>query len=305
MKYFFIFSMFTITVWAQNENQYKVDGLYDIGYNANNLGYYDIAIEAFTEALILDSTNLSCIANRAYSYKAIENYELSVHEYTKAISIMPYQLFYNMRGLSYDNLGLYEKAIDDFDSAIAMNDSLPYAYYNKGRMLYLLNQTSKAIEYHQTALSLVVKGDERADMLNSLANIYFYTEDYTNSLLLFTEIVELNQEWSYTYLRIGDINRRLENTVKSINAYDKAIMYDDVDPLAYYYRGEMKFNNQVEDWPESKIDFLKYIELVPEDPSGYSSLGYVSWFWQDPKYCEYLQKSCELGDCELFNKLCK
>ena len=304
MKYLFIFSMLSLTAYSQNDNQYKIQGLYDIGYSANNLGYYDIAINAFSEALILDSMNLSCIANRAYSYNAIENYELSIQEYTKAIGIKPYQLFHNMKGLSYGELGLYEKAIDDFDSAIEMNDSLPYAYYNKGRMLYLLNQIPNAISYHQTALSLVDAVDERADMLNSLAKIYFDIEDYQNSLKLFKEIITLNYESSFTYLRIGDINRRLENTSESIDAYDKAINYSDVSPLAYLYRGKMKFMS-VDDWDDSKTDLQKYIELVPEDPEGYSSLGGLLWFLEDPQYCDYLKMACERGECMLFNEMCK
>jgi tetratricopeptide (TPR) repeat protein len=120
-------------------------------------------------------------------------------------------------------------------------------------------------------LSLVVEADERADMLYSLANIYFDTKDYQNSLKLFKEIISLIQESSFTYLRFGDVYRRLEYTKGSIDACDIAIAYDYVSPLAYLYRGEMKFIIDVEDWPESKIDLQKYIELVPEDPEGYCS----------------------------------
>lgn len=197
-----------------------IEELSDFGYLANEQGYYDLAIQCFNEALIMDSTNLFCIANRAWSYHAIGDYQKSIIEYTRAINIEPNYLFYNVRGLSYEDMGEYKKALTDFENAIYMNKSIPHPYYNKGRMLLHFDKINKAIEFHKKALELVERYDERADILNSLDGIYFEIEDYDNSLECFNEIIDLNFASSYTYIRIGDIYRRTDKIEKSIDAYD-------------------------------------------------------------------------------------
>lgn len=297
-----------ISIKAQHNftEEETIDGLSDIGFLANNLGYYDLAIHAFSEALAIDSTNLFCIANRAFSYHGYGNYQTSILEYTKAIDIMPYHLFYNIRGLSYEEMGEYKKALTDFENAISINDSTPHSYYNKGRILLHFEKTDKAITFHQKALDLVEREDERADILNSLGKIYFEIEDYENSLKCFLDITYLNQATSYTHSRIGDIYRRTDKIEKSIDAYTVAIdTFDYVEPLAYLYRAKMNIIHDFEQWPKSIEDILKYIELSPEDPIGYETYGGLLYMTQDDSYCDYLKIACEKGSCDIYYEICK
>ena len=308
--YITIFNIFFLntSIQAQNNNSVyeTIEELSNVGYWANEQGYYNVAIEAFNEALILDSTNLFCIANRAWSYSAIGDYEKSIIEYTRAINIKPHQNFYNVRGLSYENLGEYKKAINDFENAISMDDTIPHPYYNKGRMLSHLDKINKAIEFHQKALELVERDDERADILNSLGGIYFEIEDYDNSLECFNEIIGLNFASSYTHCRIGDIYRRTDEIEKSVDAYDIAIdTFDYVEPLAYLYRAKMNIIENFEQWPKCKIDLLKYIELSPEDPIGYETYGGLLYMTQDDRYCDFLKIACDKGSCDIFYEICK
>ena len=283
-----------------------IEELSNFGYLANEQGYYNLAIEAFNEALIMDSTNLFCIANRAWSYNAIGDYQKSIIEYTRAINIEPNYLFYNVRGLLYEDMGEYKNALTDFENAIYKNESIPHPYYNKGRMMLHFDKINKAIEFHQKALELVERDDERADMLNSLGGIYFEIEEYDNSLKCFNEIIDINLASSYTLTRIGDIYRKTDKIEKSIDAYDLAIdTFDYVEPLAYLYRAKMNIIENFEQWPNCKTDLLKYIELSPEDPIGYETYGGLLYMTQDDRYCDFLKIACEKGSCEIFYEICK
>ena len=297
-----------ISIQAQNKNSLDetIAELSNAGYWANEQAYYNLAIGAFNDALILDSTNLFCIANRAWSYNAIGDYEKSILEYTRAINLKPHQNFYNMRGLSYENLGEYKKALTDFENAISMNDTIPHPYYNTGRMLLHFDKINKAIEFHKKALELVEREDESADILNSLGEIYFEIEEYDNSLKCFSEIIDLTFASSYTFTRIGDIYRRTDKIEKSIDAYDMAIdAFDYVEPLAYLYRAKMNIIENFEKWPNCKKDLLKYIELSPEDPIGYETYGGLLYMTKDDRYCAYLKIACEKGSCDIFYEICK
>ena len=283
-----------------------IEELSNFGYMANQQGYYDLAIKCFNEALIMDSTNLFCIANRAWSYNAIGDYQKSIIEYNRAINIEPNYLFYNNRGLSYELMGKYKEALTDFENAIYMNELIPHPYYNKGRMLLHFDKIDKAIELHQKALELVEIDNERADMLNSLGEIYFEIEDYDNSLECYNEIIDLNFASSYTLTRIGDIYRRTNKIKKSINAYNNAIeTFDYVEPLAYLYRAKMNIIENFDKCPECTNDLIKYIELSPEDPIGYETYGVLLYMTQDDRYCDFLKIACEKGSCEIFYRICK
>ena len=295
-------------VFCQNQNNKEqiIEELSNAGYWANEQGYYNLAIGAFKDALILDSTNLFCIANRAWSYHAIGDYEKSIIEYTRAINIKPHPLFYNIRGLSYESISEYKKALTNFENAIAINDTIPHPYYNKGRILLHFNKIKKAIKFHLKALELIELDDERADVLNSLGEIYFEIEEYDNSLDCFNEIIDLNFASSYTFTRIGDIYRRTDEIDKSLDAYDIAIEnFDYIEPLAYLYRAKMNIIQNFDKWSLSKTDLLKYIELSPEDPIGYETYGGLLYMTQDDRYCDFLKIACEKGSCDIFYEICK
>jgi protein O-mannosyl-transferase len=61
---------------------------------------------------------------------------------------------YNNRGLSFVEMGQQEKAIEDFDRAIALDSRFPFAYNNRGVALYKMGQLDGAMKDLNTAISL-------------------------------------------------------------------------------------------------------------------------------------------------------
>ena len=55
-----------------------------------------------------------------------------MHTYMQAIGKDPmhFKAFFN-RGFSYDKIGDYDKAIDDYTKAVQLDSSSAYAYYNR------------------------------------------------------------------------------------------------------------------------------------------------------------------------------
>ena len=48
-----------------------------------------------------------------------------------------FKAYFN-RGFAYDKLGLYDQAIKDYSSALEIDPSNVYAYYNRGYLFYIL-----------------------------------------------------------------------------------------------------------------------------------------------------------------------
>ena len=61
--------------------------------------------------------------------------------------------YYN-RGLSYDDLGQYQRAIEDYNKAIELNPKFAYAYNNKGNIFLQQGSYDLAIEAIEKSLEL-------------------------------------------------------------------------------------------------------------------------------------------------------
>ena len=82
---------------------------------------------------------------------------------------------YLLRGRYYTEYGQFEKALDNFDRAIAINPNYSPAYIHKGTMLaWTMNDYVSGIENLHRALNLVY-GNERPQVLYLLGNFYMNT----------------------------------------------------------------------------------------------------------------------------------
>ncbi len=111
----------------------------------------------------------------------------AVDLYTRLIIVSPNHFIYNHRGLVYFTLSEYDKAIDDFTTAIKMAPNDTRVYTNRGLTYRMLKK-------------------------------------YDESLADFNKSVELNPLWpdtfygrSLTYYDLGDIQRALEDCDKAIS----------------------------------------------------------------------------------------
>ena len=78
-----------------------------------------------------------------------------MHFHDEAIRLNPqYAIAYYRRGLSYYDLGQYERAIQDYDGAIRLNPQHAAAYYVRGMGYEGLGKTKEAELDYQKAKDL-------------------------------------------------------------------------------------------------------------------------------------------------------
>ena len=83
--------------------------------------------------------------NRGLEYNALGQYERAIQSYDEAIRLNPqYGNPYNKRGVAYSNLGQYERAIQSYDEAIRLNPEYATVYYNRGLAYEALGNSIKA-----------------------------------------------------------------------------------------------------------------------------------------------------------------
>lgn len=120
--------------------------------------------------------NFSALFNRAEYYLAEGRNKEAIEDYTKAISLRPYDPhLYLSRGVAYGKLNMHAKALHDFNKAEKLDPSRHETYRNKSIIYIRLGQYDKAYSELKKYVSLNPGDPEiwsTLESLNKLRNRY-------------------------------------------------------------------------------------------------------------------------------------
>lgn len=89
-------------------------------------------IEDYTRALEVEPGNSFAFYNRGITWDRLGQYRKAIEDFTRAIEIDPGNAdFYHNRGFSLRKDGRFEEAIADYSQAIRLNPKHCRAYYNR------------------------------------------------------------------------------------------------------------------------------------------------------------------------------
>ena len=98
------------------------DYYFNLGYEYQYNNEYNKAIEAFTEAIKLDSKNFMNYRQRSSVYKLKVEYDLAIKDITESIKLELYPFTaYIDRGEIYLEKDNYDNAVKDFEKALEIN----------------------------------------------------------------------------------------------------------------------------------------------------------------------------------------
>lgn len=111
------------------------------------MGDYYAAIDDYAKVIELDSNYIQAYVQRAYAFLSTKQNMAAFIFFTKAINKDPKQPadVYYARGFTYQELGSYQQALDDYKKAIELNPDLAGAHQNSGNCYYALKDYSNAL----------------------------------------------------------------------------------------------------------------------------------------------------------------
>lgn len=181
---------------------YQSDQLWNCqGLAYDNLGQYELAIEAYDKAIALNPDYVWSWNNRGDAYSKLGENDKALSDFQKAISLSPAQSF-----VSWNNVGklyyqqqdyqqaitayeealkvepkylpaliglgnaqkasqLYSQALDSYDQALAVNPNYHEAWFGKGSVSEYLRDYTSAKEYYQRAFKLKPDWQAASDAL--------------------------------------------------------------------------------------------------------------------------------------------
>lgn len=290
-------------------NQSEIE-LRDAGVEALDSGDYDNAIDLFNQALGKSIGKVTDLEIDINYYKAAAQFKAGYFEdaaktYTYLIKYDKdnYEAYF-LRGSIYADEGEIGEAITDYDAAVAideknyllyiqiyenlnalgytdqglvyLNDALQVAdksangKYYKGRIYYLLGQTSEATSNLQAAVD--------KDVIEAklyLAKIYQDAGEYDKAQALLTEYAESDEVTSDALATLGDIELAGGNYENALGYYQAGLTLDSIDNMPALMKGQVAALEKLDRYSEAKDILTQYLEIYPDDEEAAKELIFL------------------------------
>lgn len=170
--------------------------LFNIATTLYELKDYPGGITVATQAIGLDSTSAPAYFCRARCYGVLGNYASAISDYTVAIKLDPQEFSYFNRGLCKFHLEYWREAIDDFTIGLEKNPDEYLAYLYRGNCREELGEFDRALEDYAKAAALNKKDpdvfQDRAYLFYTMGRLQHAKTDYRTVLKLEPENVDAN-----------------------------------------------------------------------------------------------------------------
>jgi tetratricopeptide (TPR) repeat protein len=185
----------------------------------NNIEYIENALDDFNMVLLLDPKHENTLFNRGLLFLKKEQYENAITDFSNLINISPKDSeAYSSRGQCYYRTKNFNLSIKDLDKAIEINPMYAKAYYLRSSVHKLMGNDDKAQEDLRKSLEI----NPRPHLENIFYKGFIYNslKDNDEAIAAFTEAIKMDPKLSSAYFNRG-------RCYFEKGAYDEAILdYD-------------------------------------------------------------------------------
>ena len=241
-------------------------------YDIRGLYYWtqwelDKAIEDYNKAIELcpDDPELydHLYDNRGNVWQLLQEHERAIADFDIAIAAIPNSESYLSRGDSYFDLGRYKEALDDYDDAINLRPNAR-VYTARGKALIQLQKYAEA----STALDKAIRLDpDNYDPYLKLGNIYQYEENYKFAIEKYDKAISLiTEDRLGSEMESSPVGYRGQYAV-----YEEVIRY-----LVAAFANRSHCQVRIEDNTKALADINDAIELLPESVTLYVARSLIN-----------------------------
>ena len=269
-NYLKVIELDTDTAFAQSEYLYNNIALlyrYDIKDNTKALDYYNLEIE-------LSPVSAEGYRNRANLYEdELNDLEQAEADYSKVIALAPEDAInYYYRAQFYKTQGLFDQALVDYTTAIAL-DSTNMKYLYERALLYQnkFNDYEAALSNYLKVIELDTDTAfaQSEYLYNNIALLYRYDiKDNTKALAYYNLEIELSPESALGYISRANLYEdELNDLEQAREDYIKAISLDPKERNPYF--NLVNFYIKTNDIKSALLTIDKTIVMDYNDPDGY------------------------------------
>ena len=117
-----------------------------------NKDMQDEAISLLSKVINKNPTNETALLLRAAAFKEISLFDQAIEDYTSLITLNPQAIYYNRRGLIYEELENWSNAREDYSFSLQLNPTWSVSYNNRGYVNMKMGKYNEAKKDFESAL---------------------------------------------------------------------------------------------------------------------------------------------------------
>jgi tetratricopeptide (TPR) repeat protein len=177
---------------------------------------------------------------------------------------------FNNRGIAYFSKGELDRALRDFDEAIAAKPNNAVLHHNRGLALYNKGDNEGAIRSYEEAIALQPR---YAMAHNDRANVYFRMKEYDKAISGYDDAIRMQPRDPIVFANRGNTYRMKGDYDRAIRDFEEAIRLNPREPGSIYGRSQVYADKG--DSGRAIADLDEAIRLGPNNADYYNSRGFL------------------------------
>jgi tetratricopeptide (TPR) repeat protein len=251
--------------------QNKIDTLFSIAVNYENLNFYDVALDYFFKAHFEDKQNKSVFFEIAYCSDKLEDYMTALEYYNKYLDSDPFSdiVWFNL-GVIYSKTCEFAKAVEAYEYSITLNDNYATSYYNLGNAQANLGEYENALSTYNKYLEF---NANHTETFCFMGECYERMGKLDEALTFYNKALEIEPDFSDAIYGIGIVQSIREKYAESLSLLLMAIKIDNDNSDYWFSLGNVyvkmnKFDKAIE-------SFTRSTELDPFDYESWLNLSEI------------------------------
>lgn len=262
------------------DGQERIELLFELADVYDDYEEFDKIFDCLKLILEQDPTNEEALYKICFWTDFTGRNEESIRLHQKIIDDFPYsELAWFNLGAAYQGLKLYEKGIDAYKYAVAIDEKFDYAYRNMGDAYIRLRKYKDAIE----VLERVVELSRPEDVIyEAIGHCYDRLKNFAQARFYYRKASHLNQEDSKLYYKIACTYINEGQWLMAVKQLETALQIHKMQPEYNLAMGECKM--QLLEYREAIQYFSNVVRQRPKNISSWEALIrclYTGGFYQE------------------------
>ncbi|MGH2648364.1 MAG: tetratricopeptide repeat protein [Ginsengibacter sp.] len=266
------------------EGEEKAELLFELADVYDDYEEFDKVFNCLKLILEQDPTNEEALYKICFWTDYTGRNEESIKLHQKIIDEFPYtQLAWFNLGAAFQGLKLYEKSIDAYQYAIAIDEKFDYAYRNMGDAYLRLHKYREAIEVLQKVLELSMPEEV---IYEALGHCYEKLKNFAQARFNYRKASHLNSTDSHLYFKIAGTYMSEGYWDSAVKNIENAMRINKSQPD--YHLALAKCYVQLDRIKDAVIHFSNFIKARPKNKNGWKEL--IKCLYEAEYYEEALEQ---------------
>ena len=273
------------------EGEEKIELLFELADVYDDYEEFDKVFDCLKLILEAEPTSEEALYKICFWTDFTGRNEESIRLHLKIIDDHPYnELAWFNLGAAYQGLKLYEKSIDAYQYALAIDEKFDYAYRNIGDAYIRLRKYKEAVE----ALEKVLELSKPEEVIyEAIGHCYDRMKNFAQARFHYRKALHLNPDDGKLHYKIACTYYNEAQWTSAVKQLESALRIQRLQPEYNLLMGECKF--QLNELKEAVQYFSTAVRIRPKKVSGWEAL--IRCLYASQFYIEAKQQAAAALEC--------